>query len=698
MCRSDPTLHGWATLVGRAMAGIDLGRRRVLAAATGLGALMLGAGPAYPQMPPERPRNAPALDARAPIPRRLLFGDPERSIARISPDGKRIAFLAPLDGVLNVWVGPIDAPAEAKPLTRVADRDLGPALVWLHNNRHVVYFRERGGDENWQAHRVDVETGASIALTPGPGVKSYIHQQSHHFPDELLIAHNERDKHFFDIFRVNAVTGQSTLLQANNGFVGFFTDPQFRVRFAVRTTAGGGWDYLQHGADGDWHLFARIDMADAMSTKPIEFSDDGKELYWLDSRGRDKAAVVAQDLATGATRVLAEDAKADMVELMLEPLTYRPIAGASMFARTTWNVVDRAYAEDFTQLAKLCDGDLLSLGLSDDKRQGLAYFERDAGPGRFFHYDRAAKTGRFLFSVRPALDEVPLVPLEPVVVRTRDGFDLVCYLSRPRDAAPDRPLPMVLCVHGGPWGRDGWGFQATHQWLADRGYAALSVNYRGSTGFGKAFVNAANLEWAGRMHADLIDAVDWAIGRGIADEKRVAIFGGSYGGYAALVGVTFTPEKFACAVDLFGISNLTTFLRAIPDYWKPWQTIWKVRMGDYTTDTGQKFLQERSPLNRVERIVRPLLIGQGANDVRVKPAESEQIVKAMQARGIPVTYVYYSDEGHGFRRPENRHSFTAVAEMFLAKHLGGRFEPVGDDFAGSTIEFKAGRDLIPGLG
>jgi dipeptidyl aminopeptidase/acylaminoacyl peptidase len=681
------------------MTRIDLARRRlVFATAAGVGALALGAGRARPQAPADGARTVPAPDAAAPIPRRLLFGDPERSIARISPDGRRIAFLAPVDGILNVWVCPLDDPAQARRLTRVTDRNLGPWLIWLHNNRHVVYLRELGGDENWQAHRVDVDTGASIALTPGPGVKSYIHQQSHHFPDELLIAHNERDKRFFDIFRVNVATGQSTLLQANNGFVGFFTDPQFRVRFAVKSAADGGWDYLQHGADGDWRLFARIDMADAMSTRPIEFSDDGRELYWLDSRGRDKAAAVAQDLATGTTRVLVEDAKADMVDLMLEPLTYRPIAGACVHARSSWRVIDRAYAEDFANLAKLCDGDLLYAGLSDDKRQVVAYFERDAAPGRFFHYDRVAKSGRFLFSVRPALEDVPLVALEPIVVRARDGLDLVCYLSLPRGAAPDRPLPLVLCVHGGPWARDFWGFEATHQWLADRGYAALSVNYRGSTGFGKAFVNAANLEWAGRMHDDLIDAVDWAIRRGIADENRVGIFGASYGGYAALVGLTFTPEKFACGVDLFGISNLVTFVHAIPDYWKPWQTIWKVRMGDYTTEAGQKFLQERSPLNHVDRIVRPLLIGQGANDVRVKPAESEQIVQAMQARGIPVTYLFYSDEGHGFRRPENRRSFMAVAEMFLAKHLGGRFEPVGDDFAGSTIEFKAGRDLVPGLG
>jgi dipeptidyl aminopeptidase/acylaminoacyl peptidase len=678
------------------MARIDLERRRLLLAAAGAGTLALGAGPARAQTRGESPRAA-AASRGALIPRRVLFGDPERSLARISPDGKRVAFLAAVDGVLNVWVAPLEVPGEARALTRVTDRNLGPWLIWLQNNRHVVYFRERGGDENWQAHRVDVETGASIALTPGPGVRSYLHQQSHHFPDELLLAHNERDKRFFDIYRVNVATGQSTLLQANNGFVGFFTDPQFRVRFAVRSAADGGWDYLQRGEDGEWHLFAKIDMVDAMSTRPIEFSDDGKELFWLDARGRDKAAAVAQDLTTGATRVLAADPKADVIELTLEPLSYRPIAGASVNTRIAWHVIDRSYAEDFATLAKISDGDLSHLGFSDDRRHAVAYYERDAGSGRFYHYDRGAKTGRLLFSARPAVEDVPLVPLEPVVVRARDGLDLVCYLSRPREAAPGKPLPLVLAVHGGPWARDFWGFQSTHQWLADRGYAALSVNYRGSTGFGKAFVNAANLQWAGRMHDDLIDAVDWAIRAGIADESKIGIFGASYGGYAALVGLTFTPEKFACGIDLFGISNLVTFVRAVPDYWKPWQTLWKVRMGDFTTEEGQKFLQERSPLNRVGRIVRPLLIGQGANDVRVKPAESEQIVAAMQARNIPVTYVYYSDEGHGFRRPENRRAFMAVAEMFLATHLGGRFEPVGDDFAGSTIAFKAGRDLIPGL-
>jgi dipeptidyl aminopeptidase/acylaminoacyl peptidase len=673
-------------------------RQAVVAAAASICGFARGPRSAQAQAANSQAERNGSNGAPALIPRRLLFADPGKSVVHISPDGQRIAFLAPLDGVLNLWVGPTDDIGNARALTRVTDRSLGPALQWLHNNRHVVFFREQGGDENWQAHRVDVDTGDILALTPAPGVQCFIQQTSHYFPDELLIAHNERDKRFFEIYRVNVGTGASTLVQANDRFTGFFTDPQFKVRFAVRYADNGDQEYLQRGAGAEWELFARVESADAMATRPIEFSDDGRELYWLDSRGRDKAAVIAQDMATGATRLLADDAKADIVELPLEPLTYRPIAAASMFMRTTWHVIDRDYADDFAYLAKLSDGDLRSIDLSDDKRHAVVYYERDSAPGRFVYYNRAEKKARFLFSARPALENAPLVPMEPVVLRTRDGLQLVCYLSRPRDWQRGKPLPMVLLVHGGPWGRDAWGLYPTHQWLADRGYAVLSVNYRGSTGFGKAFVNAANLEWAGKMHDDLIEAVDWAVARGIADEKRIAVYGASYGGYSALVGATFTPEKFACAIDVFGVSNLMTFLQTIPDYWKPWQTVWKVRLGDYTTEAGRKLLQERSPLNRVDRIVRPLLIAQGANDVRVKPSESEQIVKAMQARNIPVTYVYYSDEGHGFRRPENRRSFTAVVEMFLARHLGGRVEPVSDDFVGSTIEFKAGRELIPGLG
>jgi dipeptidyl aminopeptidase/acylaminoacyl peptidase len=631
------------------------------------------------------------------LPRRLIFRDPERSVVRISPDGARIAFRAPIDGVLNLWVAPIDQVDEARAITAVTDRNLGPWIVWMRDNRHVVFFREVEGDENWRAWRVDLQTVDVRPLTPGSGAKCYIQQISRHFPSELLIAHNARDKRYFDVYRVNVATGDSALVQLNEGFAGYFTDQQFRVRFAVRHTEDGDVEYLQPGAAGEWLLFSRIGAEDAMATRPIEFSDDGRELCWLDSRGRDTAAVVSQNLKSGAMRVLAEDRRADFDQLLLDPITERPIAAARSFERVAWQVLDPGYHDDFETLARLSRGDLTITSMSQDRRHWIVAYYYDNAPLEYFHYDRAQRQARRLFSSTPAWEGLPLAPMAPVIVRARDGLELPCYLSCPRDAQPGEPLPMVLLVHGGPWARDVWGLYPDHQWLANRGYAVLSVNYRGSTGFGKAFVNAANLEWAGKMHDDLIDAVDWAVAQGVADPGRVAIFGASYGGYSALVGLTFTPEKFACAVDLVGISNLVTFLNTIPEYWVTWKSLWKVRTGDYTTEAGLRFLEERSPLNRADRIVRPLLIGQGANDVRVKASESEQIVAAMQRHGIPVTYVYYRDEGHGLGRAENRGSFTAVAEAFLAAHLGGRCEPVGADFENSTIEFKAGRELIPGL-
>ena len=609
----------------------------------------------------------------------------------------RIAFRAPLDGVLNLWVAPIDRISDAQPVSAVTDRNLGPWIVWMRDNRHVVFFREEAGDENWRAWRADLETGDVRPLTPGPGVTCYIQQHSRHFPSELLIAHNARDKRHFDVYRVNVVTGESTLLQRNQAFHYHFTDQQFQVRFAIRHTDDGDTEYLQRGADGEWTLFSRIGAEDAIATRAIEFSADGSELYWLDSRGGDTVAVVAQDLASGTMRVLAEDPRADFTELLLDPISERPVAAARSFERVAWQVLDPDYQSDFDYLTLQSRGDLTIASMSQDRQHWIVAYQYDDAPLEYFHYDRGARQARRLFSSTPAWEGLPFVRMEPVVIRARDGLELVSYLSRPGGQQPTQRLPMVLLVHGGPWSRDVWGLHANHQWLANRGYAALSVNFRGSTGFGKAFVNTANLEWAGKMHDDLVDAVDWAIACEIADPARVAIMGTSYGGYSALVGLTFTPEKFACAVDLVGISNLVTWLNTIPEYWMTWKSVLKVRVGDYTTEAGLRFLGERSPLNRAGQIVKPLLIGQGANDVRVKASESEQIVAAMQQHGIPVTYVYYPDEGHGLGRSENRSSFTAVAEAFLAAHLGGRCEPVGNDFAKSTIEFMVGRELIPGL-
>jgi len=327
----------------------------------------------------------------------------------------------------------------------------------------------------------------------------------------------------------------------------------------------------------------------------------------------------------------------------------------------------------------------------------------DDGPVQYYRYNRGEKSAEFLFTQRMALEGLSLANMHPVVIKSRDGLDLVSYYTLPVgsdsdfDGRPDEPLPMVLFVHGGPWARDNWGYNSVHQWLANRGYVVLSVNFRSSTGFGKEFTNAGNLEWGNKMHDDLIDAVNWTVQEGIANPDQVAIMGGSYGGYATLWGMTNSSDTFACGVDIVGISNLVTLLETIPPYWEPQIELFATRVGDHRTEEGRAFLTRRSPLTYVDQIEKPLLIGQGANDPRVRQAESDQIVQAMQDANIPVTYLLYTDEGHGFARPENRLSFFAVTDAFLAEHLGGRYEPIGDDFEGSSIIVQSGAEDVPGL-
>jgi dipeptidyl aminopeptidase/acylaminoacyl peptidase len=324
-------------------------------------------------------------------------------------------------------------------------------------------------------------------------------------------------------------------------------------------------------------------------------------------------------------------------------------------------------------------------------------------PGSTWLYERKNKKLTRLFVARPELEGAPLVQMFPQEIKARDGLTLVSYLTLPKASDPngdgkaDKPAPMVLLVHGGPWARDGYGYNGYHQWLANRGYAVLSVNFRGSTGYGKKFISAGDLQWGRKMHDDLLDAVDWAVKSGVTTADKVAIMGGSYGGYATLAGMAFTPTTFACGVDIVGPSNLFTLLQTIPPYWEAGKQQFYKRMGDPTTEAGQALLKERSPLHFADKIARPLLIGQGANDPRVNVRESDQIVSAMQAKNIPVTYVVFPDEGHGFARPVNNIAFQSVAENFLGKCLGGRAEPIGATLQASTAQVKHGAEFAPGL-
>lgn len=636
------------------------------------------------------------------IPRKVLFGNPDKASARISPDGKRLSFLAPVNGVLNVWVGPIDDAAAAKPVTKDKLRGIR-SYFWAYTSQHLLYVQDVGGDENNHVYRVDLESGETKDLTDFKEVAAQIDSVSHRFPEEILVGLNDRDPQYHDLYRMNIITGKKTLLQKNTEFQGFVTDEDFQVRFADKFTPDGGTVMLKPDGKGGWTEGITVPMEDSLTTSAAGFDSTGKILYLIDSRGRDTGALTSIDLKSMKQKVIAENPLADCGGILAHPTENTIQAVAFTYEKTHWTFFDKAVEADFAELKKVADGELTIASRTMDDSTWIVAFLMDNGPVRYYVYDRGTKKAKFLFTNRKELEGLPLQKMHARVIESRDGLKLVSYLTLPPgtdpdgDGVPDKPLPMVLNVHGGPWSRDAWGFDAEHQLYANRGYAVLSVNFRGSTGFGKKFLNAGNKEWAGKMHNDLLDACEWAVNEKVADTKKIAILGGSYGGYATLVGLTITPERFACGVDIVGPSNIVTLLNTIPPYWVSGLQMFKDRVGDHTTAEGKKFLNQVSPLSHVSKIRKPLLIGQGANDPRVKKSEADQIVKAMQSAKIPVTYVLFPDEGHGFARPPNSLAFQAVTEAFLAVQLGGRFEALGDALNGSSITVPTGADGVPGL-
>jgi dipeptidyl aminopeptidase/acylaminoacyl peptidase len=647
-----------------------------------------------------------AMDNIPLIPRDVLFGNPRRAQARLSHDGKWISFQAPVNGVLNIWVAPAGDLSKAKAVTEEKIRPI-PSHSWAYDNKHILYIQDKNGDENFHLYATDVVSGKTKDLTPIEGVRAELQEASEKFPNEVLVGLNDRDKRYHDIWRVNIDTGERKLVLENPGIAGYLTDDNFAVRMAMNYTPMGGQILQVPEKEGDtskWKDFIEFGPEDAMTSGAAGFDKSGTTLYLEDSRNRNTAGLFAMDLKTGKTKLLADDKRTDAGGVLAHPTEKTIQAVSFTYARTEWKVLDPKIAPDIEFLKNYQDGEFIVTSRTLDDSQWTVAYMLDNGPVKFYRYIREPKRKLvFLFNNRDDLGDYPLVKMHDRVIKSRDGLDLVCYLTLPpgsdsnKDGVPDRRVPLILDVHGGPWSRDSWGFNSYHQWLANRGYAILSVNYRGSTGFGKDFINAANGEWSGRMHDDLLDAVKWAVDHKIADKDKVAIMGGSYGGYATLVGLTYTPDVFACGVDIVGPSSLVTLLKNVPEYWIPFMPVMKIRVGDVNTEEGRAALLKRSPLSLVDKIQRPLLIGQGANDPRVKQQEADQIVKAMTEKKIPVTYVLYPDEGHGFHRPENNKSFNAVTEAFLAEQLGGRFEPVGKDFQGATITVPEGAEHVPGL-
>lgn len=662
------------------------------------GAALLAAGTAATAGP------APQSGADTLIPRDKIFGNPSRAGGQISPDGKHVSWLAPVDGVMNVWVAPIGNLGAAKAVTKEAKRGL-QNYFWAPDGAHIIYLQDSGGNENFRVHSVDIATLKDTALTKaGDKVRATIQGVSKLRPDVVLIGLNDRNPQFFDLYEVNYKTGASKLVMENPGYGGWVTDNQLKPRFAFQQVPGGGSKYFRLGADGKWAEVLTVANEDFFTTAPIGFNRDGTTLYWVDSRGRDKAALVKMDAASLKTDVIAGSDKADIQGLLTDPETYEPIAYSVNYLKNEWTPLNAEAKADLDFLKAKLPGEVSIMSATDDGSKLIVAASAAEQPATAYIYDRKAKSVTKLYETRPDLSAYALQPMWPVEIPTGDGKTLVSYLTLPpgadadKDGKADKPVPMVLFVHGGPWARDGYGYNSAHQWLANRGYAVLSVNYRGSTGFGKGFVNAAIGEWSGKMHQDLIDAVDWSIARGVTSKDKVAIMGGSYGGYATLVGLTFTPDRFACGVDIVGPSNLKTLMESFPPYWRPILegTFYK-HIGDPSKPEDLKRMMAQSPITRVDAITKPLLIGQGGNDPRVVKAESDQIVEAMKARKLPVTYINYPDEGHGFVRPENRLSFFAISEGFLSKCLGGKAEPIGDDFTGSSLQVIEGAGYVPGL-
>ncbi|MGO8958794.1 MAG: S9 family peptidase [Streptosporangiaceae bacterium] len=610
------------------------------------------------------------------IPLTVLFGNPERVSPRLSPDGSQLAWIAPHDGVLNVWLAPV-RPAEgvdwqaARVVTDDTDRGIRQ-FAWAHDGRHLLYLQDTGGDENWRLHDVDLPTMQRRDLTPFEGVQTELIATERDFPDEILVGLNKDNPQLHDVYRLDLKTGQLSKELVNPGLIGMLADAQLVVRAGLQPQPDGSMSLMvRDDAADDWRQLAEIPAEDSLTTGPVAFSADGGSLLLVSSVDAQAARLIRVNLATGATEVLAEDPAADVSDVRLNPDTREPQIVTVLKARSEYRVLDPSVARHLDAIRALHPGDPVFADADDADRVWLVSFTNDAGPVSFYAYDTTSGTGSFLFEHQPELSRYELASMEPFSYQSRDGLSINGYVTFPpgRDRTD---LPTVLLVHGGPWARDIWGFDPQAQWLANRGYLCIQVNFRGSSGYGKAFLTAGDREWGANMQNDLSDAAAHAITQGWTDSSRVAIMGGSYGGYAALAGAAFTPDLYRCAIDIVGPSNLITLIETIPPYWAPIVAQFHRRVGDPAKD--KDFLWSRSPLSAAAQIRIPLLIAQGANDPRVKQAESEQIVAALDKAGIEHDYMLFEDEGHGFAKPENRLRFFAAADKFLSRYLGGQAE------------------------
>ena len=601
------------------------------------------------------------------IPLKDFFDNPKISSAAISPDGRQLAFLAPEGNRMNVWVGDVARSLDsARAITHDTQRGI-MHFVWTRDSRYVLFEQDRDGDENFHLFRADPlhPDAKAVDLTPMAGARAEVIDLPRGRPGEAVVAINGRDKRYFDAYRLDLETGELQLLEENPGDVDtWHVDSHGEIRACTAQVGTKTEIRARDSASGPFRTLATY--TDEESPSVHGFSADGTYLYFSSARDANAERLVKLDLKIGKETLIDADPEHDLSEVLISDRTRQLLGVAYNKDRLIYKPFDKQFARDLEILGKLHDGEILFRSSTDDEQKWIIAYNSPTDPGATYLYDRATGQAQFLYRPRPWLPHEGLADMQPISFSSRDGLTIHGYLTLPKGVAA-KNLPTVLVVHGGPWARDTWGYDPEVQFLANRGFAVLQINYRGSTGYGKQFLNAGNREWGGKMLDDLIDGADWIVRQGIADKNRLGIYGGSYGGYATLCALAFRPKVFACGVDYVGVSNLFTFMNTIPPYWETFRELMYKRVGNPKID--QELLRTRSPLFAADKIEAPLFVAQGYHDPRVNHAEAEQIVHALKANGKPVEYLLKMDEGHGFENPENRLDFYEKMEAFLEKHL-----------------------------
>ncbi len=617
------------------------------------------------------------------IDRQLFFGDPEISGAQISPDGKYLAFVKPLNGTRNIWVKRTEEPfSAARPITNDTKRPI-PGYFWSWDGKFILFVQDQGGNENYNVYAVNPAESAAAGqqvptarnLTDLQNVRASIYGVPKSDPDIIYVGINDRDRAWHDLYKVRISTGERTLLRKNTErLTGWVFDTKDQLRLATRSAENGDTEVLRVDADGFKKIY-NCNVFEACG--PIRFNKDDKRVYMVTNRGdNDLISLVLFDPETGKEELVEADPlkRVDFGNAAFSELTNELVATVYEDDRKRIYWKNKSFEADYNLLKKRLPGKDISFNSrTRDERLFLIAANSDVEPGEVYIFDRQSKKLDLQYKLFDKLPREHLAHMKAITYKSSDGMDIPAFLTLPKGVEP-KNLPLIVNPHGGPWGRDTWGYRTFAQFLANRGYAVLQPNFRASTGYGKKFLNAGNNEWGQKMQDDLTWGVKYLVSQGIVDPKRVGILGGSYGGYATLAGLAFTPEVYAAGVSIVGPSNLITLLNSIPPYWESIRKVFMQRMGDPSTPEGRAQLERQSPLNHANKIKSPLLVIQGANDPRVNKAESDQIVVALRERGFPVEYLVAPDEGHGFARPVNNMAMLALAEKFLAKHLGGRFQ------------------------